>query len=214
MRSFAIGNPLALGGATFFWDGLGRVVIASDYDVVLGTFPIWADDELTATSSLGSVSFNEANPANTKVYGDDGLDITSILIPNASNQINLTITASGDFYGWSRLNLYQTNIINDGYHGFNGLNPDKVRNDIDNFFKDDYDAWKTAFSNTTRVRDAINYSIDQSHFGINPATDNSTNDTHNPNYYDPRHITNWGPLGFNYTLNGMIDYAIKHMYGQ
>jgi hypothetical protein len=112
------GNHFGLGGATFFWNGLGRVIIASGYDAVLGTFPIWADGELTATSSLGSVSFNEANPANTKVYGDDGLDITSILIPNAINQINLTITASGQYYGWSRLNLYQTNIINDGYHGF------------------------------------------------------------------------------------------------
>lgn len=83
----------------------------SGYDAVLGTFPIWADGELTATSSLGSVSFNEANPENTKVYGDNGLDITNILIPNATNQINLTITASGQYYGWSCLNLYQTNII-------------------------------------------------------------------------------------------------------
>ena len=116
------GNPFGLGSATFFWNGLGRVVIASGYDAALGTFPIWADGELTATSSLGSVSFNEANPENTKVYGNDGLDITSILIPNATNQINLTITASGDYYGWSRLNLYQTNIKNEGYHGFNATN--------------------------------------------------------------------------------------------
>ncbi len=79
------GNPFGLGDATFFWDGLGRVVIASGYDAALGTFPIWADGKLTATSSLGSVSFNEANPANTKVYGDDGLDITNILISNATN---------------------------------------------------------------------------------------------------------------------------------
>jgi hypothetical protein len=100
------GNPWDLGTKTFYWDGSGKILLASSPYAFNPKDQISAMGEIKVKSTFGSTSFNPEKPEDTLVSGPD-LEITQILMPGVENTVNVSIIASGTRHGSSALWLIQ-----------------------------------------------------------------------------------------------------------